>query len=90
MLGFDLLAIIVPNTWTGSVMTFQASADGTNFFDLYDSSGGELQLTVGVSTFVKVDPSKFAAARYLKVRCGTAAAPSSITATLTLIREPNS
>ena len=71
-----LFAIVVPSVWTGTTtpITFQASADGINNEELYDSTGTEVQMTVtGVSTFiVNATPAEWLGVGYIKVRSGTA------------------
>ena len=72
-------ALYVPSVWTGTTtsITFQASADGTNYGELYNDTGTEVTVTVtGVSTFVVFSqPVTWLGIRYLKVRSGTAASP---------------
>lgn len=78
----DLLAsrpafVITPDTLTDGDMTFQASYDGVNFFDLYDKDG-EVKIpaaVVDVNRAISLDLSTFFSLRYLKIRTGTAAVP---------------
>jgi hypothetical protein len=58
--------------WTAAAITFQVSADGSNWYDLY-TEGGEYTLTssvVGASRTIVVDPAVFIGIRYLKIRSG--------------------
>lgn len=68
-----LVGIQMPTAWTAAGITFQASADGTNFFDVKDSAGTEVSLTAAASTYITLDPAarNFKA---IKVRSGTSAA----------------
>lgn len=69
--------IVIPAAWTAAAISFQSSADGTTFADLYDVNG-EVVLpvaSVGASRAVIVDPAAFLGIRYLKLRSGTGASP---------------
>jgi hypothetical protein len=69
--------IALPAGWTAAAITFQASANGTTFNDLYDANGEVTLPTaiVGASRAIVVDPAAFLGIRYLKIRSGTSAAP---------------
>ena len=71
--GTTLCGYIMPSAWTSASITFQASVDGTNFYDLYDQYGTEVTHTVSPSRFVALTPSDMASIRYIKFRSGTAA-----------------
>lgn len=71
---YRLVGILMPATWTAAAMTFQVSVDGTNFFDLYDSSGAEVSYTVVQGHYVFTTPANWAGIRFLKVRSGTGGA----------------
>jgi hypothetical protein len=69
-----LVAIIMDAAWDTNAVTFQVSVDGTNYFNLYNE-GTEYSLAgVVASAYNAVDINVFLAARYVKVRSGTAAA----------------
>ena len=70
-----LCAIVTPSTWTAANLTFQGSVDGVTFFDVYDSSGTELQITAAASRHIMLSPANFAGIRFLKVRSGTTGTP---------------
>lgn len=70
-----LVAIIMPAAWTAAGLTFQASDDGTNWFNLHDGAGTEVSLTVAASRYVRLAPLDWSRIRYLKVRSGTSGAP---------------
>lgn len=85
-----MFAIVVPSGWTTANITFQSSIDGTNWAEVYDSSGAEVTFTVGASPpyFVQnLDASQFLGTQYLKIRSGTAASPvnQASGATLTIV-----
>lgn len=72
--GAGLLRIIMPASWTAASLTFQVSADGVTWNDLYDSAGEYTIATAAASRAIVLPPSDFAAMRYIRVRSGTAAA----------------
>ena len=75
--GTTFSGYVTPAAWTSANITFQASVDGTNFFNLYDSFGNEVTNVVSTSRFVSLVPSDMASIRYLKFRSGTSATPVS-------------
>jgi len=86
----SLLAVVMPAAWTAADLTFQASADGATFFNLYTSGGAEYTMKVDASRYVALDPTDFVGVRFLKVRSGSASAPINQAAerTLTLVGRP--
>jgi hypothetical protein len=71
-----LVALIMPAAWTTAAITFQASADGTNFFNLFNTSGVEVTIAAPLaSQFIPLDPADIISANYLKIRSGTSGAP---------------
>ena len=69
-----LLAVITAATWDTNAITFQASFDGTNFFNVWNDSGEYSIAAVPASTYVAINPMYFLGARSIKVRSGTSAA----------------
>lgn len=57
-----------PAAFTGATVGFEVSADGTNYFDLYDDAGSAISVTATVSTVSRLIPADFAMAKYLKVK----------------------
>lgn len=76
--------IVMPAAWTAAVLTFQASFDGTTFYNLYDEAGGEYTIAADASRYITVPAGDFAGVRFLKVRSGTAAAAVNQAAARTL------
>jgi hypothetical protein len=71
-----MAGIEMPAAWTAAALTFKASDDGVDFYDVYDDAGTELSVTVAASRFVLfTSPVKLLAARYLQVRSGTTGTP---------------
>lgn len=74
-----LCAILMPASWTAAGLTFQGSADGVTYGNIYDADG-EAALTstvVGASRLLILNPAAFVGARYVKVRSGTSGTPAS-------------
>lgn len=87
--GRKLVAIIMPDTWTAAALTFQASPDGTNYFNVYDDPT-ERKLTVAASYYSALNIADWVGFRWLKFRSGTAGTPVNQAAarTLTLVVQP--
>lgn len=78
-LGFDrrLFGIIIPSSFTGTSISFQASSDnGVTWNNIYDALGSEYYITVAASRYIPVDPTPFSAVSMIRVRSGTAASPT--------------
>lgn len=80
--GYQVAAIQMPATWAAAAVTFQASADGVTYQDLYDDSGLEVSVTAVQAHCVALNTNalNLAALRYIKPRSGTAATPVNQTA----------
>jgi hypothetical protein len=78
--GMNLVGLVMPAAFTGTTVTFQASVDGTNYFDVYNTAGTQLSVTVGTSQYICLWPSDLASIKNLKLVSGaTEAAARSIT-----------
>ena len=73
--GFALAGILVPAGWVTADITFQASADGTNWFNLFDDTATEVTVEAAAESYVAFDGRPFRGIPRLKVRSGTAASP---------------
>jgi hypothetical protein len=72
----QVVGLITPATWTPGVVTVQASADGTNFYDLYDGiTAKELSFNVKPSSYVAIAQSRLLGCTAIKLRSGPGAAP---------------
>ena len=69
---------------SATALTFQGSADGVTYNNLFDSTGTEVSIAVAASRFVALDPAVFAGIPYLKARTGTSGSPTAQTADITL------
>lgn len=87
--GRKLVAIVMPGTWDAAGLTFQASPDGTNFFNVYDGAT-ERGLTAAASYYSALNIADWVGIRWIKVRSGTAGSAVNQTAerTLTLVVQP--
>lgn len=69
--GRKLAGIVMPASWTAAALTFQASPDGVNYFNVYDNAT-ERSLTVAASYYSALTPSSWTSIRWVKLRSGTA------------------
>lgn len=75
-LGSETLAgIVVPASWTAANLTFQASADGVTYSNLFDGFGVEVTASAAASRFIALNAADFAGVRALRVRSGTSGTP---------------
>ena len=70
--GHGLVGILMPAVWTAAVITAQVSLDNVTFYNLYNSDGTEVSLTVAAATALFLLPAEWIIANYVKVRSGTA------------------
>ena len=74
--GLLLSGIVFPATMTGTTVTFDFSFDGTNFVDVVETDGTEVEYTVTAGDVVRVDPSgwAFASLGFLRIVSGSSEA----------------
>lgn len=77
-----LVSVVIPTGWDAASITFRGSADGENFYDIYDYLGVEVEIQAAASRMVAVD--NFAGAPWIKVRSGTAGSPVNQTGDIVL------
>ena len=72
-----LAGFIMPAVWTTAGLTIEVSADGTNFYPLYDAYGSQSGYFSSplVSTAYAVDVTSMLAWDYFRFRSGTSATP---------------
>jgi len=81
-----VVSILIPAEFDGSAITFQGSVDGTNYFNMYDEYGTEINFPVSASRLVKItNVDYFFGQEYLKIRAGTAASATNQTTTDTVL-----
>lgn len=74
-----LFGIVMPSAWTAADIAFQASIDGTNFFDVFTDDSARLYVftdgyTTGGRFIPLINPSIFLAIRYLRIVSRTTSA----------------
>jgi len=76
--GFPLASLAVPPNFTGTQISFQAAErSGGTFQNVRDATGAEVVINVAASRIVAVGATTtLAYLRFLKIRSGTAAAPT--------------
>ena len=67
------IAIVTPSALTGTAFTFQASTDGTNFFNLYNEAT-QYSVNVGASRYIALNLDVFQAIRYIRIVSGSSEA----------------
>ena len=87
--GRKLVAIVMPAAWDAAGLAFQASPDGTNFFNVYDGAT-ERTLVVAASYYSALNIADWVGIRWIKIRSGTAGSAVNQAAerTLTLVIQP--
>ena len=72
-----LVGLILPAAWTTAAITFQGSADGSTYFDLYDDATERAIASASVvpSRFIALPIADWLMVRSLKLRSGSAATP---------------
>ncbi len=72
-----LVGLILPAAWTTATITFQGSADGSTYFDLYDDATERAIASASVvpSRFIALPIADWLMVRSLKLRSGSAATP---------------
>ncbi len=78
------VGIEMPGAWTAANLTFQASADGSTYRDLYDDSNNEYAVNADADRYLILNPADFAGIRFLKIRSGTSSSPVNQSAQRTL------
>lgn len=88
--GRQLVGVITDAEWDTNAMTYQASVDGVNYFNLFYEASEYSQTGVTASTYRALNPNVFYGVRYIKVRSGTAGSPVSQSGatTITLVLRP--
>jgi hypothetical protein len=72
-----IVGLVIPtsNTWATAVITLQASLDGANWIDLYDTNGNALTLQAAAGRYIVLPPAMVPAVAWVRARSGTAATP---------------
>ena len=72
-----IVGLVIPASWTSAAITFQGSADGSTYFDLYDDAIERTIASgsVAASRFLALSLGDWLGIRAVKLRSGTAASP---------------
>lgn len=62
--------LVMPAAWTAADISFQVSADGAAFVDLFKPDGTEYTLTVAASRAILLPLADFLGIRHIKIRSG--------------------
>jgi hypothetical protein len=86
---YRLVGLSIPATFEPTTLTFQSSFDNSTYNNIYESTGVEKSVTVGISRRVILSPADFYGIRYIKVRGGTSASATNVSGdrTIKLIAE---
>lgn len=68
-----LVAIITPASWDAATLTFQGSADGVTYNNIYDGTGSETEFQADAARLISVDD--YSGTLWIKVRSGTSGSP---------------
>lgn len=88
--GAKLVGVFMPAAWDAADLTFQASYDGSNFFNVYDDNNTEVNVKAAASRYLQLktggdDDVALDMLRHLKIRSGTNGTPVTQTAARILI-----
>lgn len=72
--GMTMVAIVIPAAWTAANLTFQASIDGTTYYNLFDDGGNEQTVTAAASEHLFLSPLEWIGINWIKIRSGTSGA----------------
>lgn len=87
--GYRLVGLSIPATFEPTTVSFLASFDGSTWNPVFDANGTEVTATVSTSRRVVLSPANFYGLKWVRVRGGTAASPTTVAAdrTVRLIAE---
>lgn len=70
--SMSLVSLLMPSAFTGTALTFTASIDGTNFFQVTNASDGNAYTVVcAASKFIAIPPANLCAFSWLKIVSGS-------------------
>lgn len=66
-----VVGLIMPPDWTPAIVTVEGSADGTEFFPIYDGrSSTRLQFNVPPGTIIAIDPNRLRCCKVIRLLSG--------------------
>lgn len=78
--SYRLVGLSIPATFEPTTVSFLSSFDGATWNPVFDSLGVEVTAIVGTSRRVVLNPASFYGLRWIRVRGGTAASPTTVAA----------
>lgn len=69
--GTVLCGLFSPASISSTTVSFEVSANGTDFFAAYDNAGVAISYTIAASTYTQIDPAVFAGVRFIKLIFGS-------------------
>lgn len=78
--AFRLVGLSIPATFEPTTLTFQSSFDNTTWNNMFTSAGVEVSVVAGTSRRIILAPQDFYGIRYIRVRGGTSATPTTVAA----------
>ena len=66
-----VVGVIMPPAWTPAVITIEGSADGANFYSMYDGRNStRLQFNVPPGTIIALDPNRLRCCKAIRLISG--------------------
>lgn len=69
--GMTLCGFYLPASFTGTAITFEASADNSTYLPVQDGDGAAISKTVAQGQYIKLDPADFAGIQFIKLVSGS-------------------
>ena len=71
-----VVGIIMPTDWTPAAVAIEGSANGTDFYPIYDGmAAADLRFNVGPGTMVAINPNRLRCCMAIRLRSGGHDAP---------------
>jgi hypothetical protein len=68
----NVVGIIMPTDWTPAIVTIEGSANGTDFYPIYDGMAAtDLRFNVGPGTMVAINPNRLRCCMAIRLRSGS-------------------
>ncbi len=65
--GEGVVGILCPSALTSSMMSFQFSEDGENWYDAYGTGGEKLNITIGASYYIALSPADLVFSNFIRL-----------------------
>ena len=70
--GLSLCGIQLPDTMTGTALTFESATTLTGTYQPIYNSAGQVSYTVAGGRYIAIDPKDFYGVQFLKIKSGSA------------------